>query len=172
MNSAVDMVHRLASTIPTPSKEHSIFDLPLLLSDVMTKLSTAELLTDLLILTIVVVLALELLSNLVYHLPKGFSVSIPVRGKHLDNLSRKDYFFITVNKCMTGLFVYFYFGYLWGVRKVGKEHHHGDDVHEHGAHFGESPCCQGGQGIWALEDLSLVSNWNIFQCLNDFYCFI
>lgn len=94
--------------------------------------------------------ALELLSQAVYHVPK--TRGIPVRGKHLDHFSMKDWLFISVNKCMTGIFVYLYFGYLWSVRRV-EEH---KDGLEHG-------CCAGGKGIWKLEDLSFVSD--VFEML-------
>lgn len=130
------------------------------------ELSTAQCITDLAILTVIVVAALELLSKLVYHVPKLSASSIPVRGKHLDNFSWKDWTFITINKCMTGLFVYVYFGYLWGVRNVEHEHshdeHHGHVDHHH-SHEEESlgghhhDCCGGGKGIWSLEELSLAN---------------
>ena len=38
---------------------------------------------------------------------------IPVRGKHLDELSVKDYFFISLNKAATPPFVYFLLRYLY-----------------------------------------------------------
>lgn len=69
---------------------------------------------------------------------------IPVRGKHLDNFTMKDYTFIMINKCMTGLFVYCYFGYLWSVRKP-------ED-----STTTTTPCCNtGGHGIFSPSDLSI-----------------
>ena len=53
---------------------------------------------------------------------------------------------------MTGLFVYVYFGYLWSVRKTGGVHHH---EHNHDTLEGHHDCCGGGNGIWAMEDMSL-----------------
>jgi len=167
------MVQRLAATIPTPSEDQSAQET---IKRLAGEVATTQLIKDLLILTTVVVLALELLSKLVYHLPKFRASSIPVRGKHLDDFSWKDCTFILINKCMTGLFVYFYFGYLWSVRKVGHDdhhhdhghekdqhhHHEGDQHHHHDDHQEESlgghhDCCGGGKGVWALEELSLVN---------------
>jgi len=67
---------------------------------------------------------------------------IPVRGKHLDNFTLKDYTFIMINKCMTGLFVYCYFGYLWSVRKPE------DTSSSH-------TTIAGGHGIFSSTDLSI-----------------
>lgn len=154
MNSASAMVQRLAATIPTPNRDESIHET---IKELAGEIVTTELIKDLLILTTVVVLALELLSTLVYHLPKFRASSIPVRGKHLDNFSWKDYTFIGINKCMTGLFVYIYFGYLWGARKLGHDGHHQDHEHEADSIAGHHDCCGGGKGIWAFEELSLVN---------------
>eukprot|EP00573_Skeletonema_grethae_P011252 CAMPEP_0201703948 /NCGR_PEP_ID=MMETSP0578-20130828/41370_1 /ASSEMBLY_ACC=CAM_ASM_000663 /TAXON_ID=267565 /ORGANISM="Skeletonema grethea, Strain CCMP 1804" /LENGTH=134 /DNA_ID=CAMNT_0048191871 /DNA_START=51 /DNA_END=452 /DNA_ORIENTATION=+ len=74
---------------------------------------------------------------------------IPVRGKHLDNFTRKDYAFIMINKCMTGLFVYCYFGYLWSVRKPEDSSITTTTT---------TPCCNtsgGGHGIFSPTDLSI-----------------
>ena len=139
MNYIVSLTQRLATNIPTASKELSYTDL---LSDLYSNSTKSQSLYDLLILTIIVVLALELVSNAVYHVPKSFVKSIPVRGKHLDHFSIKDWAFIGFNKALTGIFVYLYFGYLWSVR-----------------HKGCGSCC-GGKGIWKLEDLTIVSHSN------------
>lgn len=163
MNYSADMVRRIAATIPTPSEHHSARDV---IEQIASEITATQCMRDLLVLTIIVVLALELLSNLVYFLPRFRASSIPVRGKHLDYFSWKDSTFIAINKCMTGLFVYFYFGYLWSVRKVGHGHQHYH--HGHGDHHNhenqEEPleghhhdCCGGGQGIWAMEELSLAN---------------
>eukprot|EP00985_Skeletonema_marinoi_P007680 scaffold3418_cov155-Skeletonema_marinoi.AAC.2 len=56
----------------------------------------------------------------------------------------KDYTFIMINKCMTGLFVYCYFGYLWSVRKLDDDDSHGDCCNKHG-----------GQGIFTTTNLSI-----------------
>lgn len=195
MDSALDyaagVVRRLASTIPAPSssssEDHHHHRSSLSSSsssprETMMSQIAGDLLSDaprsvadLLFLTVVVVLALELLSVLVYHVPSsrlgGRARAIPVRGKHLDEFSWKDITFISINKCMTGLFVYCYFGYLWSVRKTGHgqllnngHHDHGD---EHGHHEheeeeeqslgGHHPCFDGGEGIWSTEDLSLAN---------------
>ncbi|EJK63863.1 hypothetical protein THAOC_15457, partial [Thalassiosira oceanica] len=118
---------RLAATLPSPASEgpQSVHEIARHLRD---ELSTRQSLVDLLVLTAVFVLVLELVSNIVYYVPRFFSAkTIPVRGKHLDEFSFKDKAFVTFNKCLTGLFVYAYFGYLWSVRKMP-----GDDEHESG----------------------------------------
>jgi len=146
----VSLTQRLATTIPTVTKQQSHLEL---LSQLYFNATTSQSLYDLLILTIIVVSALELVSHAVYHIPKLGSVnSIPVRGKHLDRFALKDYVFIGINKCMTGIFVYLYFGYLWSVRKGGAS---------------PCSCCGGGKGIWKLDDLSLV-RW---ICLSMWFCF-
>ena len=38
---------------------------------------------------------------------------IPVRGKHLDQLTSKDLLFIGMSKAQTGPFVYFFFRFVW-----------------------------------------------------------
>ena len=158
MNFAVGLVQRLAATIPTPSEGgQSTHDV---IKQIAGEISSSQCIKDLFILTIIVVSALELLSNLVYHVPKFKASSIPVRGKHLDNFSWKDWTFVAINKCMTGLFVYFYFGYLWSVRKVGNEndhHHHHHHEHEENNLGAHHHCCKPGNGIWMTEDISL---WN------------
>ena len=90
VSSTVGLVQRLAATLPTPSEDQSSLDAIQQFSGEFTNPSFRN---DLLVLTIVVVLALELLSQLVYHLPpKPFGASsIPVRGKHLDHFSWKDW---------------------------------------------------------------------------------
>ena len=139
----VKLTQRLAATIPTPCKHTPTSEA---LSQLYNNATTSQSLYDLLILTVTVVLALELVSSATYHVPRAFVKSIPVRGKHLDRFSIKDYVFIGINKAMTGLFVYLYFGYLWSVRKQKEEGHE---------ELGHS-CCAGGKGIWRIEDLSLV----------------
>jgi len=158
----VQMVQRLSATLPTPS-EQSTADI---VNHLKTELITSQCLLDLLILTITVVLALELLNSAVYYLPRlRLSAAVPVRGKHLDNFSLKDKAFITFNKCLTGIFVYCYFGYLWSVRKMPSDEHEQLDewhshnhTHEHEHTLGNHHhCCGGGNGIWALNELSLVN---------------
>jgi hypothetical protein len=156
LNYMVGLTQRLATTIPTSCKGTSYAQQ---LSQLYSNATTSESLRDLLILTIAVVLALELVSNATYHVPRAFVKTIPVRGKHLDRFSVKDWAFISFNKFLTGTFVYLYYGYLWSVRKQHMEHGH----HEHSLEHG---CCGGGKGIWRLEDLSLVSclgpnRWNL-----------
>eukprot|EP01095_Lingulamoeba_sp_RSL-Kostka_P002562 TRINITY_DN1343_c2_g1_i1.p1 TRINITY_DN1343_c2_g1~~TRINITY_DN1343_c2_g1_i1.p1 ORF type:complete len:293 (-),score=22.05 TRINITY_DN1343_c2_g1_i1:223-1101(-) len=60
--------------------------------------------------SVLIILALELLSFLVLKVPSLFSNItnnlIPVKGKHLDNLSMKDISFITFNKLCTIVFTY------------------------------------------------------------------
>jgi len=173
INYFVALSRRLAATIPPPSEKNTLWVLPGLISRMVEELTTTQSLQDMAILTVTFVLVMELVSVSVYHIPKGLTSSIPVRGKHLDMFSWKDYLFIFVNKCMTGIFVYCYFGYLWAVRKVEHDHHdHHDHNHNHvlrqhhdrhdynnegEEHFSESHCCNGGSGIWALEDLSLTN---------------
>eukprot|EP00580_Thalassiosira_gravida_P008523 CAMPEP_0201650118 /NCGR_PEP_ID=MMETSP0493-20130528/40607_1 /ASSEMBLY_ACC=CAM_ASM_000838 /TAXON_ID=420259 /ORGANISM="Thalassiosira gravida, Strain GMp14c1" /LENGTH=257 /DNA_ID=CAMNT_0048126125 /DNA_START=106 /DNA_END=875 /DNA_ORIENTATION=+ len=153
----MNMIQRLASTIPTPSEDQStLYLLQQTISQVTTNTNHRK---DLLILTIIVILALELLSKLVYHVPSKKSKSIPVRGKHLDDFSTKDWIFIGVNKCMTGIFVYVYFGYLWGVRKEDDHHHHDHHDREESTGAGQHhhDCCTGGSGIWNTADLSTAN---------------
>jgi hypothetical protein len=167
LNSALDVVRRLAATIPTASEDQATI---VILKQFAARVATTQCVKDLIVLTIVVVLALELLSNLVYHVPKLCTASsIPVRGKHLDNFSWKDVTFIALNKCMTGLFVFCYFGYLWSIRKaIGIDGHHdeGQGDHHHHDHRRESEkesmeehhhCCDGGKGVWELDELSFVN---------------
>lgn len=91
-----------------------------------------------------------------------------MRGKHLDDFSWKDRTFIGINKCMTGLFVYCYFGYLWSIRKSeaghddrGHEEDHRDNHHRRheeeslGGHHHD--CCAGGSGIWSTSELSFAN---------------
>lgn len=52
-----------------------------------------------------IALGLEILSHIV-HLLFGFAPDIPVRGKHLDELSTLDKTFININKVLTMVFVY------------------------------------------------------------------
>jgi sterol desaturase/sphingolipid hydroxylase (fatty acid hydroxylase superfamily) len=160
------LVQRLAATIPTLStKKNANKATQELFSQLITNLSTPQSLQDLLILTILVVIALEILNQLVYHVPsilhtaltatsttdndskKKKKKAIPVRGKHLDNFTIKDYTFIMINKCMTGLFVYCYFGYLWSVRKLEEDN---SDTGAAATHHHN--CCNknnnGGQGIF------------------------
>ncbi|KAL7528473.1 hypothetical protein ACHAWF_002574 [Thalassiosira exigua] len=154
-SAVVGLVRRLAATVPAPSDDRSARDA---LRHVASELSSPQVARDLVALTIAVFLALELLSRLVYHLPDRLfrARSVPVRGKHLDELSGKDRTFIGINKCMTGLFVYCYFGYLWSVRKTGDgDRGHG---HDHGPSLAEHRrCCSGGSGIWATDELSLTN---------------
>eukprot|EP00578_Thalassiosira_sp_NH16_P031307 CAMPEP_0181078922 /NCGR_PEP_ID=MMETSP1071-20121207/1748_1 /TAXON_ID=35127 /ORGANISM="Thalassiosira sp., Strain NH16" /LENGTH=410 /DNA_ID=CAMNT_0023160277 /DNA_START=1 /DNA_END=1231 /DNA_ORIENTATION=- len=182
--SASGLVRRLADTVPmsSPSSPGAVVEDLVAYSRILT---SSQCLHDLLILTIVVVLALELLTKLVYYLPGmirgllrrggggGESTSIPVRGKHLDNFSWKDRTFIGINKCMTGLFVYCYFGYLWSVRRGEAGHYGGDHHHDdHRSHLEEESlgggsggqhhthhrdCCGGGSGIWSTSELSLAN---------------
>ena len=168
MNSAKGMVQRLAATIPKLSEDQTT---SAALKQLAGDVATTECMKDLLVLTIIVVMALELLSHLVYRIPKFRASPIPVRGKHLDNFSWKDKTFIAINKCMTGLFVFCYFGYLWSVKKevIHTDDHHHDhghgDRHEHHHHNeheehsldGHHHCCGGGMGVWELVDLSFVN---------------
>jgi sterol desaturase/sphingolipid hydroxylase (fatty acid hydroxylase superfamily) len=162
----ISLVQRLATTIPsvtTSTKSSSTTTTAQLISQLISNMNNQQSIQDLAILTIIVVIALEILNKLVYHVPYYFlhyrrlknkssnendssdipKGQIPVRGKHLDNFTYKDYAFITINKCMTGLFVYCYFGYLWSVRKIDSHH---EDSHHHGHH----DCCNkhGGNGIF------------------------
>ena len=163
MSSAIGtVIERLISTIPKDDKS-TIATLKQLAENV----ATSQFMKDLVVLTIIVVLALELMSTLVYYLPRFNTSFIPVRGKHLDNFSWKDKTFIAMNKCMTGIFVYCYFGYLWSVRKDtlkhGHDHHDHEDHHHHHHHHGESlvdehdNCCGGGKGVWAIDEVSFVN---------------
>lgn len=154
LNYIVGLIQRLATTIPTSCKHTSYTQQ---LSQLYSNATASESLYDLLILTVAVVLALELVSNATYHVPKAFVKTIPVRGKHLDLFSVKDWAFISFNKVLTGTFVYLYYGYLWSVRKQHMGHGHNEHSLEHG-------CCVGGKGIWRLEDLSLVSFLNHVAC--------
>ena len=170
MNSAKGMVHRLAATIPKLSDDQTT---SAYLKQLARDIATTQTMKDLVVLTIIVVLALELLSYLVYRIPKFRASSIPVRGKHLDNFSWKDKTFIAINKCMTGLFVFCYFGYLWSVRKEVMREHDRHHDHEHGKHHnyhhrndheeqsldGHNHCCGGGKGVWELEELSFVNTF-------------
>ena len=52
-----------------------------------------------------IALGLEILSHIV-HILFGFTSDIPVRGKHLDELSALDKTFININKVLTMVFVY------------------------------------------------------------------
>jgi hypothetical protein len=171
----ISLVQRLASTIPsvTTSTKTTSTTTAQLVSQLITNLNNQQSIQDLVALTIIVVIALEILNKLVYHVPYYFlhrrylqnkssnendssdipKGQIPVRGKHLDNFTFKDYAFITINKCMTGLFVYCYFGYLWSVRKIDShDHHHShhDESHHHGDHH---DCCNknGGNGIFTSQ---------------------
>jgi len=87
--------------------------------------------------------------------------------------------FIGVNKCMTGIFVFCYFGYLWSVRELEKDGEHGGHGHDHGDHHhhGEHnhhdhghhnhhhhheesldtghTCCQSGSGIFNPTSITL-----------------
>lgn len=160
INSALGMVQRLAATIPTPTNDNDQSAHETLQQIITTEIATPQcILQDLLILTIIVVSALELLNKLVYHVPRISSASsIPVRGKHLDNFSWKDLAFIGFNKCLTGLFVYCYFGYLWSVRKMDEHGHgHNNEHHEEQSLSGHHHCCESGKGIWAMDDLSLFN---------------
>lgn len=164
ITSAVGLAERLASTIPTVSSndDKNSTTYVEIIQQLITNITTKQCLHDLLTLTIFVVLALELLSKLVYHIPPKVrsdksSKSIPVRGKHLDNFTMKDYIFIGINKCMTGLFVYCYFGYLWSVRKLDNDHDHEHNHEEEESLGGHHNCCNGGTGIWSIQDLSLIN---------------
>ncbi|KAL7443084.1 hypothetical protein ACHAXM_008752 [Skeletonema potamos] len=191
LSSAVGLVQRLAATIPTLSSSANytnnsnihqataappLQELKFLIHQLLSNLSTSQSLQDLFILTIVVVIALEILNQLVYHVPSSSSShlfnwwsnqtnnnkknnknkSIPVRGKHLDNFTIKDYTFIMINKCMTGLFVYCYFGYLWSVRKLDQPSQHQDYDNDDTVDSHHADCCHkhnttnggGGQGIF------------------------
>lgn len=144
------LVTRLAATIPSSTNSDSTIST--LLSQLLTDLRTPQSLQDLFLLTTIVVIALEILNQLVYHVPTILSNNndplkkkraIPVRGKHLDNFSVKDYTFIMINKCMTGLFVYCYFGYLWSVREPQS------------ADVTTTRARGGGHGIFTTNNLSL-----------------
>mmetsp|Transcript_16576 Transcript_16576/g.27271 ORF Transcript_16576/g.27271 Transcript_16576/m.27271 type:complete len:387 (+) Transcript_16576:87-1247(+) len=144
------LVTRLAATIPSSTNSDSTIST--LLSQLLTDLRTPQSLQDLFLLTTIVVIALEILNQLVYHVPTILSNNndplkkkraIPVRGKHLDNFSVKDYTFIMINKCMTGLFVYCYFGYLWSVREPQS------------ADVTTTRSRGGGHGIFTTNNLSL-----------------
>ena len=164
MSSAIGtVVERLIFTIPKASDDKSA---TATLKQLADNIATSQFMKDLVILTIIVVLALELMSTLVYYIPRFNASFIPVRGKHLDNFSWKDKAFIAINKCMTGIFVFCYFGYLWSVRrdtiKHGHDHHDHEDHHHH-HHNGESlvdehdNCCGGGMGVWAMDEVSFVN---------------
>ncbi|KAL3767986.1 hypothetical protein ACHAWU_005444 [Discostella pseudostelligera] len=168
---ASDLVRRLAATIPTASGDQSTIDH---LKQFAAGITTTQCMKDLVVLTIVDLFALELMSNLVYHVPKLFTASsIPVRGKHLDNFSWKDKAFIAINKCMTGIFIFCYFGYLWSVRKEEGSGDHHDEHHEHEGHHRHDHhrhassekesmaehhhCCDGGKGVWESDEISFVN---------------
>lgn len=69
---------------------------------------------DLLFCGVLIVMALELLSFLIKRSGTWFhSKLIPVRGKHLDELSVKDQLFIGMNRIATAPFVYFLLRYLY-----------------------------------------------------------
>uniref|UniRef100_A0A7R9W2V0 Fatty acid hydroxylase domain-containing protein n=1 Tax=Pseudictyota dubia TaxID=2749911 RepID=A0A7R9W2V0_9STRA len=69
---------------------------------------------DLVLLGTISVLALELLNFLVKRSGYWFHAKfIPVRGKHLDELSSKDNLFIGLNKLATAPFVYFMVRYMF-----------------------------------------------------------
>mmetsp|Transcript_13529 Transcript_13529/g.29388 ORF Transcript_13529/g.29388 Transcript_13529/m.29388 type:complete len:376 (-) Transcript_13529:213-1340(-) len=69
---------------------------------------------DLLFFGVIIVLALEFLSFLVKRSGYWFhSKLIPVRGKHLDELSSLDHLFIGMNRIATAPFVYFLLSYLY-----------------------------------------------------------
>lgn len=71
---------------------------------------------DLVFFGVLILAALELLNFLVKILGKlGYLSSgiIPVRGKHLDELSIKDYTFISANKIATPIYVYFLLSYMY-----------------------------------------------------------
>eukprot|EP00984_Skeletonema_dohrnii_P035121 scaffold34616_cov159-Skeletonema_dohrnii-CCMP3373.AAC.26 len=152
---ATGLVSRLAATIPTLSPSNNDDNKATSSSELLTQLlndiTTPQSLQDLFVLTTIVVVALEILNQLVYHVPTLLQnlltndekkKAIPVRGKHLDNFTVKDYTFIMINKCMTGLFVYCYFGYLWSVRKLDDE----EDSSNNNT---------GGQGIFTTTNLSI-----------------
>jgi len=163
IDSTIGMATRLASTIPTLSStkhEQQSSTTNDITNHLLTNLTTPQSLSDILTLTIIVILALELLSKLVYHIPPKVNSNkgIPVRGKHLDNFTYKDYLFIGINKCMTGMFVYCYFGYLWSVRKLDDHvEHDKHDSHKEEDAFGQHNCCNGGSGIWSFTDLSFTN---------------
>jgi hypothetical protein len=90
---------------------------------------------DKVLFAVLIVLAMELLNYIAHNsggtfhfgiplkLPKSVSYNIlkewmnakqiPVRGKHLDDLSRTDRFFIGISKAQTGPFVYFFLRYCF-----------------------------------------------------------
>ena len=72
---------------------------------------------DLVLFGTLILLALELLNTLVKYFGKpgwlGKTQFIPVRGKHLDDLSKKDILFIGLNKAATPPFVYFFIRYMY-----------------------------------------------------------
>lgn len=69
---------------------------------------------DLVLLGVISVLALEMLNFLVKRSGYWFHAHlIPVRGKHLDVLSRTDHIFIGMNKAATAPFVYFMARYMF-----------------------------------------------------------
>jgi len=67
MNYAKGMVQRLAATIPKLSEDQTT---SAALKQLAGDVATTECMKDLLVLTIIVVMALELLSHLVYRIPK------------------------------------------------------------------------------------------------------
>lgn len=75
---------------------------------------------------ILIILAMELLNFLVKNSGLWMdSKQIPVRGKHLDDLSQRDKLFISISKAQTGPFVYFFLRYcfsepnvLWSLKDI------------------------------------------------------
>ena len=69
---------------------------------------------DKVLFVIVILLAMELLNFLVKNSGLWMdSKRIPVRGKHLDELSQRDRLFIAISKAQTGPFVYFFLRYCF-----------------------------------------------------------
>lgn len=82
-------------------------------TDVLQQLS----IMDYALFGVMILLALELLNYLVKLSGNngyiGRSKRVPVRGKHLDELSSQDYLFISLNKVATPPFVYCYLRYMY-----------------------------------------------------------
>jgi len=69
---------------------------------------------DFLLFGCLILVGLEFLNFLVMQTGMWAKLSlIPVRGKHLDDLSQKDHLYISINKAATPPFVYFLFSYLY-----------------------------------------------------------
>lgn len=75
--------------------------------------------TDLFILSLIIIGALELLNYTSHHFGDWLHLPrIPVRGKHLDEFSMRDYLFIGFSKISLPPFVYFYLRYAFHSESV------------------------------------------------------